>query len=102
MIYKFFTFASVFFFVAAALAEGGAGDTGYMAMAVALGMGIAAAAGTLSQSRAAASALEGIARNPNAGDKVFVPLLLSLALMESLVLLTFVLMFLLQGKIGAH
>jgi F-type H+-transporting ATPase subunit c len=72
---------------------------GAMAFAVAIGIGIAAAFGTYSQSRAASAALEGISRNPNAADKVFVPMILGLAFIESLVLFTWVLMFLLMGKI---
>jgi F-type H+-transporting ATPase subunit c len=39
-------------------------------------------------------ALEGIARNPGAADKLFTPMLLALALMESLVIFTLVSIFL--------
>ena len=69
-----------------------------LALAIGLGMGIAAFGGALGQSRAAAAALEGISRNPNAADKVFVPMLLGLAFIESLVLFTWVLMFLMRGS----
>ena len=72
---------------------------GLMALAIAIGIGIAALGGATGQSRAVAAALEGIARNPNASDKVFVPMILGLAFIESLVLFTWVLMFLLLGKI---
>jgi len=72
---------------------------GMMALAVAIGIGVAAFGGTFAQGKAAAAALEGIARNPNAAGKVFVPLLLSLALAESVVLLTWVLMLQMLGKI---
>ena len=75
------------------------GDGAWMAAAIAIGIGLAAIGGTLSQGRVAAAALEGIARNPNAADKVFVPMILGLAFIESLVLFTWVLMFLLQGKL---
>ena len=68
---------------------------GWIAIAVAFGIGLAAFGGALGQSRAAAAALEGISRNPNAADKVFVPMLLGLAFIESLVLFTWVLMLLL-------
>lgn len=61
-----------------------------------LGVALAAFGGTLSQSRAACVALEGIARNPSATDKMFVPLLLSLAFMESLVIFTLVSIFLVK------
>jgi F-type H+-transporting ATPase subunit c len=54
----------------------------------------------LGQGRAAAAALEGIARNPGAADKLQTPLLLSLAFMEALGILAFVIAFLLQGNIS--
>jgi F-type H+-transporting ATPase subunit c len=72
---------------------------GLMAIAVAIGIGIAALGGAFGQGRAASAALEGISRNPNASDKVFVPMILGLAFIESLVLFTWVLMFLLLGKL---
>lgn len=75
------------------------GDGAAMAAAVAIGIGLAAVGGTLSQGRVGSAALEGIARNPNAADKVFVPMILGLAFIESLVLFTWVLMFLMLGKI---
>lgn len=81
-------------------ATGVAGENGHwVAFSIAIGIGLAALGGTLSQSRAASAALEGIARNPNASDKVFVPMILGLAFIESLVLFTWVLMFLLLQKI---
>ena len=62
---------------------------GYIALGAALAIGIAALGGTLGQARAAAAALEGIARNPGAQNKVFVPMIVGLALIESLVLFAF-------------
>jgi F-type H+-transporting ATPase subunit c len=67
------------------------------ALAAGLAIGIAAFGGALGQGRASAAALEGIARNPNAADKLFTPMILGLALIESLVLLSFVIAFFLQG-----
>jgi F-type H+-transporting ATPase subunit c len=61
-------------------------------------MGVAAAVASFSQSRAAVAALEGIGRNPSAAKAVFTPLILSLALIESLVLFAFVVAFSLAGK----
>lgn len=72
--------------------------SGLMYLAIAIGIGIAALGGALGQSRAASAALEGISRNPNASDKVFVPMILGLAFIESLVLFTWVLMFMLLNK----
>jgi F-type H+-transporting ATPase subunit c len=59
-----------------------------------LGLGLAAFGGALGQGKTAASALEGIARNPAASDKVFTPMIIGLALIESLVLYAFVIAFL--------
>jgi F-type H+-transporting ATPase subunit c len=58
----------------------------WRAMAAGITIGVAAFGGALGQGRAAAAALEGIARNPNASDKLFVPMILGLALIESLVI----------------
>jgi F-type H+-transporting ATPase subunit c len=76
----------------------GAAYGGPLVIAIALGIGIAAFAGAFGQARTAAAALEGIARNPNAADKLFVPMILGLAFIESLVLFTWVLMLLMQLK----
>ena len=72
---------------------------GYVALATALGLGIAAVGGALGQGRAAAAALEGIARNPGAADKIFTPYILGLALIESLVIYALVFGFVLSGKV---
>ncbi len=66
-------------------------------LAAGLGLGIAAFGGALGQGRAAAAALEGIARNPNASDKLFTPMILGLALIESLVIYALVIAFMLVG-----
>jgi F-type H+-transporting ATPase subunit c len=59
---------------------------GMVAIGAGLCVGFAAAMVGLGQSRAAAAAVEGVARNPGAAGKVLAPLVLSLALMEGLVL----------------
>lgn len=56
-------------------------------------MGLASGLGALGQSRAAAAALEGIARNPQSIAQVQTPLILSLAFMESLVLFSLLVVF---------
>ena len=63
-------------------------------MGAGLGLGLAALGGALGQGRTASAALEGIARNPAASDKVFTPMIIGLALIESLVLYAFVIAFL--------
>ncbi len=70
-----------------------------LAIASGLAIGIAALGGGLGQGRAASSALEGIARNPGAANKVQTPMIIGLALIESLVIYALVIAFLLQGKI---
>ena len=72
---------------------------GLIGLGAGLAIGLAAFGGGLGQGRAAGSALEGIARNPGAADKMFVPLILGLALIESLVLYAFVIAFFLQGNL---
>ena len=108
---KLITMASAFFmthlFAVVAFAQehgGAAGPTDSSvkaALALAAGFGIALASfgGALGQGRAAASALEGIARNPGASDKIFVPMIIGLALIESLVIYALVISFTLAGKI---
>ena len=59
-----------------------------------LAMAIAAYGGTRAQSNAASVVFEGIARNPSAADKLFIPMILGLALMESLVIFCLVSIFL--------
>jgi F-type H+-transporting ATPase subunit c len=65
----------------------------YKPLGAALAIGLAAIGGALGQGRAASAALDGIARNPAAQNKIFIPLLLSLALTESLVILAFIVAF---------
>jgi F-type H+-transporting ATPase subunit c len=55
-----------------------------------VGLAIAAIGGAFGQGKAAVAALEGIARNPSASSKIFVPMIIALALIESLVLYVFV------------
>lgn len=74
-------------------------NSGWIALAAGLGLGIAALGGALGQGRAAATALDGIARNPGAADKIRGPMILGLALIESLVIYSLIIAFLLLGKI---
>ena len=71
---------------ATAAAGGGISNQGLAALGAFLGLGMAALGGALGQSKVAAAALEGTARNPQASDKIFTPLILSLAFIESLVI----------------
>lgn len=69
---------------------------GMMAIAAAIAIGLAVLGGATGQGKAAAAFLEGIARNPSANDKMFIPLILSLAFIESLVLFAFLISFLIK------
>ncbi len=79
---------------AAFAAEGD--EKGFLAMSSAFAIAIAAFGGALGQGKAAASALEGIARNPAATEKIFTPMIIALALIESLVIYAFVIAFLIK------
>jgi F-type H+-transporting ATPase subunit c len=87
-----------------AFAQEGAGSNDFdfrmfAALSAGLGLGIAAFGGALGQGKAAAAALEGIARNPSASDKLFTPMILGLALIESLVIYSFVISIMLYLKV---
>jgi F-type H+-transporting ATPase subunit c len=90
---------------AAAFAQGAAAvvapdnTKGLIGIGAALAIGIAAAGGSIGQGRAAAAALDGIARNPQASGKIFVPMIVALALIESLVIYCLLISFTLAGKV---
>lgn len=65
-----------------------------------IAIGLAVLGGGMGQGKAAAAALEGISRNPGAAPRIQTPMILGLALIESLVLFAFAIAFLLQGKAG--
>ncbi len=83
---KLLAFAAVFLAAAPAFAQEGESSSGLKWIGVGIGLGLAVLGGALGEGRASSAALEGIARNPNAADKVFVPMILGLAFIESLVL----------------
>lgn len=85
---------------APAAAAAGSGAGAALALAAGFGIAIAAFGGALGQGKAAAAALEGIARNPGAASKIQTPMIIALALIESLVIYAFVVALILQGKIG--
>jgi F-type H+-transporting ATPase subunit c len=90
---------AVMAFSSAAFADAGApvADSGWHALAAAIAISVAAFGGALGQGKTAAAALEGIARNPAAQGKIFVPMIICLALIESLVLYAFVIAFAVKG-----
>lgn len=86
----------------AAMAAEGAGDSNKavaIAFSAGLAVAIAAFGAALGQGRVGAAAMESIGRNPNAADRLFLPLVLTLALLEALALYGFVIAIILTGKI---
>ncbi len=83
----------------AAAAAGGGNVKTMIALAAGFGIAIASFGGALGQGKAIAAGLEGIARNPSAQNKIFIPMIVGLALIESLVIYTLVIAFILVGKL---
>ncbi|MBI5343255.1 MAG: ATP synthase F0 subunit C [Deltaproteobacteria bacterium] len=83
----------------AAAAAGGSNVKTFIALAAGFGIAIASFGGALGQGKAIAAGLEGIARNPSAQNKIFIPMIVGLALIESLVIYTLVIAFILVGKL---
>lgn len=73
----------------------------FMALALAVGLGvpIAAVGAALAQGRAASSALEGMARQPEILSKLQVAMILSLVFIESLVIFSLLVFLMLQSKL---
>jgi F-type H+-transporting ATPase subunit c len=82
-------------------AEAGLPPNVKMAIAIGAGFGIAIAAfgGALGQGRGIASALDGIARNPAASGKIITPMIIGLAMIESLVIYSLLVSLLLVFKL---
>jgi F-type H+-transporting ATPase subunit c len=85
----------------AAAAGGGEGFMKFFAIAIGAGLaiGLSAIGGGLGQGKAVASALEGIARNPGAAGKIVTPMIIGLAMIESLVIYGLVVALILVFKI---
>ncbi|MFL5784444.1 MAG: ATP synthase F0 subunit C [Bacteriovoracaceae bacterium] len=72
----------------------------WLGFAAAGAIALAACGGAYAQGKAASVALEGIARNPAAADKLFTPMIIALALIESLVIYAFVIAFLIKPVVA--
>ncbi len=70
-----------------------------LALGSGLAIGLAVIGGASGQGKAATAALEGIGRNPGSADKIFTPMIISLALIESLVIYALLIAFMLLNKI---
>ncbi len=98
-----FSTVTLFLFSVPAFAQGGENANshfGMIAIAAGICMGLGTFGGALGQGKTASAALEGIARNPAAAPKVQTPMIIALAMTESLVLFALVIAFFLQGKIN--
>lgn len=69
-------------------------------LAAGLAMGLAALGGTIAQGMAARGMYESVSRNPNAAGKLNTPFFVGMAFIESLVLFTFAIAYLLLN-VGA-
>ena len=101
----FFAVVGVLMSAMTAMAQTGGAEAGdndftrqkYLYIAAAFGFAIAAAAGAIGQSRVAAAAVEGVARNPGASGRIQTLMILGLALIESLVLFALLIVFVKVG-----
>ncbi len=100
----FYTVVGVLMAAAPALAQVGeaAADNAstvskYAKISAGIGFAIAAGLGAIGQSRVAASAAEGAARNPGAAGRIQILMIIGLAFIETLVIFTLVIMFALVG-----
>jgi F-type H+-transporting ATPase subunit c len=66
---------------------------GWAALGAGFAIAIAVLGGALAQGKAASAALEGISRNPGAAPRIQTPMILGLALIESLVIYALVIGF---------
>ncbi len=70
-----------------------------LAFGVALGLPIAVIAASTAQGKATRTALEGIARQPEAAPRIQTAMIIGLALIESLVIYSLLIFFLLMNKL---
>lgn len=78
----------------------GAGDSrGMIALGAGLAIGLGGLGCGMGQGRAVASAMESIGRNPSSVDRLMTPMIIGLALIESIAIYALVIAFSLQGKI---
>jgi F-type H+-transporting ATPase subunit c len=96
----FFAVVGVLMSAAPALAQGAASAADndfsvakYAKIAAGFGFALAAALAAIGQSRVAAAAAEGVARNPGAGARIQTMMILGLVFIETLVLFTLVVVF---------
>ena len=100
---KFLTTAFLFTVAVAAFAQGAPEAANHSLFSgkflAHFSLAIAAAGCGLGQGKAVVAACEGIARNPSASGKLVTPMIIGLALIESLVIYALVIAFVLVGKL---
>lgn len=81
--------------VVSAVAENGGsvGSSSLAPLGAGLAIGMAVVGGALGQGKVVGSMLESFGRNPSVGGKLLTPMILGMALIESLVILAFVIAF---------
>lgn len=72
----------------------------WIPLAAGFGLAISAGLGALSQAKGLSTALDGIARNPAASGKIVTPMIIGLAMIESLVIYSLVISLMLVLKLG--
>ncbi|MBI4244787.1 MAG: ATP synthase F0 subunit C [Planctomycetes bacterium] len=68
-------------------------------LTIGFALAFAAMFGALGQSKAISASVEAIARQPEAGGRIFLAMIIGLALIETLVIYTLVICFMLIGKL---
>lgn len=71
-----------------------------LALSAPLAVGLAALGCGIGLGRAVGSALEGIARQPEASGKIMTNMIIGAALIESLTIYTLIIFFIIFGKLG--
>ena len=70
-----------------------AGGPDLAGLGAGIGLGLAALGGGIGQGLSSAAALQGISRNPAASGKIFTPMIIGLAMIESLVIYALIIAF---------
>ena len=95
-----FVFAFVVLAPEVALAQDGESSSVWgIAVGAGLAIGLGALGCGIGQGLATSGAVQGIGRNPGAAGQIQTPMIIGLALIESISLYAFVIGFLLQGKV---
>ncbi len=71
----------------------------WLALSSGIGLGLAAMGCGLGQGKMVSSAMDGIARNPQAGKDLFVPMILGLAFIESLSIYALIFVFIFKAAL---